>query len=512
MLLSTEELYLKVISQISARAQHRRMLEDDCAALLKSQSRKALVDKLLRTQNTHLQKFHPQVEWILAGLASDHGHSVFNKSKKKNKNNKTASGGGKIQKFIEVILKTQWRAPGPVPQPQGPGSPGGLNVGRPVDPNIMFGGLPNSSNTKIPLHHARSRHIARRDLPREARATWNSDHGITPASHHRPGRQRYWKHKVPWYPHPRPHPSNKSKDETTIEVSKPEFRFVKKPGKKTMTKTKRNNDKSARKSTRVYIELYKPGLYSHRKSSLDKSQTISAPNLPNLAHHPRPARFRAKSTSSQTPPSPLVIDEDNTYRPPPSPREAISVEEEKEVVEELFEEWEELTDKKGKKKSKRRRQNDSDSNVGISRALMRQVERQSHYRMMMERHSIERMTVEMTMQPHTPLSQFLKPVYEQRRGRTVAHMAGPNPSRHQPAPESYQPHMQKQYHVKLSEPERPRIFHSHRPTRQVHVQEVHDYSGDSDNGKEVPRESREVQATRLYKDRPSKIKTKHTHK
>ncbi|KAJ2987911.1 hypothetical protein NUW58_g4251 [Xylaria curta] len=93
MTVSTEELFLKVLGQISQRAKANRTLWDDYQWLLRSKRKRRLIDNLLRDQNAILQKDYPQLEWTLAGL-----EFTARKNQKPVQEAKT----------IQVILKTQF--------------------------------------------------------------------------------------------------------------------------------------------------------------------------------------------------------------------------------------------------------------------------------------------------------------------------------------------------------------------------------------------------------------------
>ncbi|KAI1161122.1 hypothetical protein F5B18DRAFT_629523 [Nemania serpens] len=95
--LSTEELFFKVLAQISQRAKLNRTLWDDYRELSKCRSKRTLVDNLLKEQNATLKKVNPQLEWTLAGL------ELMVRKK-----------WGRVQepRTITVILKTQF-----IPEP-----------------------------------------------------------------------------------------------------------------------------------------------------------------------------------------------------------------------------------------------------------------------------------------------------------------------------------------------------------------------------------------------------------
>ncbi|KAI8633626.1 hypothetical protein F5Y19DRAFT_489095 [Xylariaceae sp. FL1651] len=404
---STEELFLRVLTQVTRRANLGRSLQDDCAALLNSTSRRMLVNRLIEVQNVNLQISHPQLEWTLAGLGFESSHTATTRAngRKSKGREKFASEEAKdMMTAIEVILKTQWRTPGSAQQPRGPVSIGDPTSSGWLGPDVNFGGLPGGGVSGIPVSPGDPRYLAgARFVPvGGSRGGGNAISGI-----HDPD-ERGWGYPEPHSQlHSRPRPQHsETASHRPVMISEPEYVFVKEGGKKKKTNTKgkhkhKEGSRHRRRDVKVYVELRRPGsYYSKRSRSSDGGSpgTLPFPDppLPNPPSPPPP------------PPEPVHISV------PLQQTASEQEEEETEVVEELFEEWEELIDKKGKKKSKRRntmpgrgwrshvspkmKENDDDSDVGIIRMLMKQVEEKIQRKLMVERKSIKMMKVE-RMQP-----------------------------------------------------------------------------------------------------------------
>ncbi|KAL6408711.1 hypothetical protein AUP68_07657 [Ilyonectria robusta] len=395
--LSTEELFLKVLAQITQRASLGRTLRDDCVAVLESTSQKLVVDRLLRDQNDDLQRFHPQLEWTLGGLECQPSHVTAwsgpeSGEKRKGRKRTVATDHGKRKTAaIEVILKTQWRTPW---------------LGQPPRSSVGIGGPgPSGSVGPDPIHTG----------PR----LWTNT-GTDGTTQYRPNSEQQHKLPEPHTPHrprarPRPH-SELKKHRPVLVVREPKFVFLKEGGKKKAEKTGKARSKKKHQK-HISIELRRPGSYYRRsRSPHDGSPGPSA----SFVQAP-PAR----SLPPPPPPPPPGFRTAHVHIPPKQ-TDHERQREETEVIEELFEEFEELCEIKGKKKSKRpsrdpelkaRRQEEvrkaaeaavgsgfppdvslnPDSDTGITRRLMRQVERRSQQRMTLEQEHIENVKVDVVM-------------------------------------------------------------------------------------------------------------------
>lgn len=428
--LSTEELFLKVLAQTSQRARLGWTLQDECAAVLKTTNQKLVVNRLLRDQNQNLQRLYPQLEWTLGGLESlpsnltiwpglKSGGKRKEKGKKKKKQKRVApeDGNGETTS-IEIILKSQWRPPGLWPPP--PHGPGGLNgpvpVPGPLDPGPTI--IPPGASAKA----------NKKGTPRRRR---DSEQELARSSSNTPGRSFFCIQLNSRPKERKPGPV----------IREPKFVFVKEGGKKKAEKAgKAKSQKKYREQ--VYIELRRRGSYRRRSSSPENgSSEISGRPQPPL---PPPPLFRRQPAviQSQMPrppqmphppfrPQPPVVHSQQQQaqmqsKPPPPARTHVDMlqkererREETQVIEELFEDFEELHDRKGKKKSRRpsrvtelegigiiqstaakfsldsESESDSDSDsysdIAISRKLMRQVEKESQKRMNQEQERIEKM-------------------------------------------------------------------------------------------------------------------------
>ena len=336
---STEELFLMVLAQMTQRAKLNRTLPDDLAELLRSESRKGLVDNLLRNQNAMLQRNHPQLEWTLAGLE-------YTSWKKRKLAEET--------KRIQVILKTQW-----VPESRPSDSVGRgetwVQFGRGTGGHIRD--ISGGSMNGIPSTEVRTHRESNTRLPRT-----------------RAGPTR-----------PRPF----------IVVHQSQLMFIKTKGKG-KTSGKHEEDSGRRwylgndiRGSRIYIERRFPERYP---------RTPSAPSSHPLPPHPplNPATFiRFGDTNIPSPP------ESANVHAVLGEGEEMTLKEEKQIIKDLFAEWEELTDKKGKQKieirekSRRRTERydgdspDGDSDVGIIRMLMREIEKKSWTREMQRMREME---------------------------------------------------------------------------------------------------------------------------
>lgn len=366
MIYSTEDLFLKVLDQIAQRVKHNRTLQDDCRDLLKSDNEKKLLGHLLTNQNAMLQIQHPQLEWKLAGLkCTVHKKKPFETRK------------------IEVILKTEWRPefqPGDIAWRGRGAIPGDASVpGVPLDrgPGDGFPG-----GYGIPLGGGNAY---------EEGGNIHSRRG----QRHAPEVHAYPEE----YVHRHQHRARPVRPARVTVVRQPQFVLVKER-EKGMAKRKVQEDSERRRyiGSGVYVELRHPGTYgrsgSHSVSSLSSSSSSPPP-------HPRPRPPPTPGPPPGPPPPPLRPPLFTGPVPPPPPpiirdhRQEMTAEE-REVVEELFNEWEEVKDKKGKRKSSRSTPlvqkapgkfrhgdlewSDSDSDIGVSRRLMRQVEKMNKLR------------------------------------------------------------------------------------------------------------------------------------
>lgn len=119
MALSTEELFLKVLAQTTKRSKLRRSIQDDCKDLLRTSVQRLLVDNLIRDENMNLSIQHPFLELKLAGLSCKKRRTGFFSEETKS---------------IEVILKTEWAPEPPRRGPMAPGAGGGPSPPPPPPP------------------------------------------------------------------------------------------------------------------------------------------------------------------------------------------------------------------------------------------------------------------------------------------------------------------------------------------------------------------------------------------
>lgn len=391
---STEELFLRVLAQATRRAKSDRTLRDDYWGSLKKRSQRALVDELLQSQNLHLQRDFPELEWTIAGLETKTdpwaliaAHARSRAREKKTRNAITA---------FEVILKTQWRITRgygpPMPFPGGiwgptPVAPSGLGPGTGLPPGGGRGAPPDGyspQGTRSPFRGPPFPPGGGAEGGQGVPITLTTDDGRCGGPQPMP--------PIPVHSQTQPRESTQSKHRPKMVLREPKWVIVKEGGKKTK-KSKDKKQKSRRKDAgehnkrhmnkpRVYVELRESGRYyrpaaagpsggGHRPSSPPGPGISHPPPLtpplgsPGLSPPPRPAsdfvpadggRWRA-----HIPPAPPVA-----RPPPPQPthihmpsaqtqREEEQEEEEaEEVFEEILEEFSELTDTKGKRKNRRR--------------------------------------------------------------------------------------------------------------------------------------------------------------
>ncbi|KAK2601582.1 hypothetical protein QQS21_004900 [Conoideocrella luteorostrata] len=486
--LSTEELFLKVLAQITQRARLGRTLQDDCAAILKTTSQKLVVDRLLRDQNQNLQQFHSQLEWTLGGLELQPSHLTTGsrsksrgrkergkKKEKKKKKRGAPEDGNREMTSIEIILKSQQRAPwlssSSLPFPHGPGGiygpgainglagmnglgginvPGGIGhpggIGGPGGVNGPGGiNVPGDINGPGGINGPGPRAKTRNEgTPRQRQ---NSEQEFARSSPNTSDRSLS-----------RPQLKPRLKQHRSILVTRePQFVFVKEGGKK---KGEKADKTKSRKKYReqVYIELRRPGRYRRRSSSPDNvSPDPLASFIPDVLyppprHPPPPPPVSQSQPLPQMPPPSASFVPGAPYpppRPPPPPpavsqsqplpqmppppgyrprvhihvgtlqKERERQREEKQVIEELFDDFEELYGRIGKRKSARlsrmselnesrsqkphsrtaagpssaaKFSSDSDlyPDTATSRKLMRQVEKTSQIKMSQEQKYMEK--------------------------------------------------------------------------------------------------------------------------
>ena len=364
-----------VLAQIAQRAKLNRTLRDDRKEKLRSESQRTLVDNLLRNQNAMLQRDHPQLEWTLAGLECTVREKRWLAEETRR---------------IKVILKTQWvpgsRPGGPVGRDRawvqlGRGDPAGVGMHHGV--GIGKGGNVRAGQGQV--HATEGLHIGGGDINRTPYA---KVHAYRKSNAHRP-RTRAGP--------PRPRPP--------IVVRQPQLVFVREGGK---GKIKRNHEEDSGcrrylgndiRGSQYYLERRDPGSYRRSMSHDTSSRSFSpVPSSYPRPHHPllQPATvIRPGGSNIPLPPEPIHM------RAVPGNREEMTHEEEEQIIEDLFSEWEELTDKKGKKKKSRKRAKyyhraerhdvpDANSDVGISRMMMREIENESRNRAIMEQIRIRR--------------------------------------------------------------------------------------------------------------------------
>ncbi|KAK7992633.1 hypothetical protein PG988_001427 [Apiospora saccharicola] len=406
---STEELSLRVLAQVARRARHGRLLQDAYADLIRSASRRDLVETLLRNQNFHLQRYHPQLEWILAGLESGAQG--------------TATRAGRT---IEVILKTQLRpfdaemVPRVSTRLKDPSVSELLRAGSTLD-GVKVGG-----NSGI---------FGGRD--RGPRAPGPEPSSIVPNAH------------FPTRHHSRATKYGSLRNNAPEEAGGRRLVFLKetsnsggntRPSKKDGSRNDRTSQ-SQRRVTRLYVESRHPKSYGSREGSTSERGIAGQ----GRAHRQRP------------PPSPPIPSGPSSIQPAAT-QDNQNAEDELEEIHELFEEWDELKDKKGKKKSRRKRTDipipvivedkmgarltfvrdgiSLDPDVSISRMLMRQVEERSERKIERQTERVRKMAGEPMMMPSAR-----DRAYAQQRDRIV------QTSRPMPPKRAWE-------HVRMAEPRR----------------------------------------------------------
>lgn len=377
--LSTEELFLKVLSQTTQRAKLNRTLQDDCAAVLRTTNQRVTVHNLLRDQNHHLQNFHPEIEWTLAGLEPQPGpptaRSARERSKKRDGRKQTEfAAENRNSKAIEVILKTQWRTPWL-------GDPLGIGGPVPLEPLGPFGIGPVEGGQA------------------GAEKLWADPavEGATPSARYGRSLQRERTKPRPDNlspPHARPHrPSEIKRRKRPFVLQKPQLVLVKTGSNKKARETPGNAKPKRTHPREVYVELRRPGVRPQTRSTsrdgAPQPPTASFPIPPRMDYVPIPPRVPTPGYQPSLVPIP----------PPQTGRERW---EEMEVIEDLFESFGELRDPNGKDRSRRpgieaRLGMRSESDSGIVRGLMQRVERGSQQRMEMEQARIERAKLEARM-------------------------------------------------------------------------------------------------------------------
>lgn len=450
---STEELFLRVLAQAAQRAKSDRTLRDDYWDALRKAGQRGLVNELVQSQNQFLQRDFPELEWTIAGLETKTdpwaviaAHARSRAREKKNRKAITA---------FEVILKTQWRITGgygpPMPFPGGiggptPVGPSSLDLGLGPLPGDGRGGPPDGYRPQAPRGP-----LGGPPFPSEGGAGGGQDVPIiiTPDAGIYGGPQRV--PQIPVNSQTRQRESTRSRHRPKMVLHEPKWVLVKereKTTKKSKGKKKKGKQKDAgdddRQQTRkprVHVEFREPGRDhgtaaagpsggGHRpQSPLGPGIPYRPPFVPPLRPPPPPMPLSSFAYADgghrrvHIPPVPPVARAPPVARPPPpqpthihmsstqTQREEEEEEEEaEEVVEEILEEFSELTDTKGKKKSRRRRRpsewnmylpeqrfgsdaepirvserrreemdyrrrQDAEPDVSISRSLMRQVER-----------------------------------------------------------------------------------------------------------------------------------------
>ncbi|KAI0528331.1 hypothetical protein F5B22DRAFT_584657 [Xylaria bambusicola] len=363
---STEELYLMVLRQISQRSKLDTTLWDDYETLRKSRRKRVLLDNLLRDQNIILQREYPQLEWKLAGLAV------------------TARRSAEELGTIQVILKTHH-----VPESQH-GTPkisdrGQKSVGTAA--GSVFAG-----EVRVSPGSGRGE-ATRSGSTNHARQDQNGVNGITDEP----------VYVQPYAPYRPQHGFTKGRQ--GAELHQPQLVFVKE--RKEGSQYKHVKEKSIhwwwpwsnRRGAQVYVELRGQGsrIKSRRHGNDSRSTTrvqLSSqvaldPSSPSTLQHTSAWNGQVNMPSGSGQGHERINNtRRNTYEMTPREEEAI--------VEELFDEWDAVVGRT--KKGKRTRWyygNDDvrgdDSSVGASRRLMRRVERESGVRIREEIRQKEQM-------------------------------------------------------------------------------------------------------------------------
>ncbi|KAK5628878.1 hypothetical protein RRF57_004593 [Xylaria bambusicola] len=364
MAVSAEELYLLVLRQISQRSKLDRTLWDDYQTLRRSRRKRVLLENLLRDQNLILQRKYPELEWKVAGLAF-----TVSKSHKLAQDLKT----------IQVILKTQYapesqrgtpRISGEAQKPDGTVAGGVLAGDVSISPNGDRGGrgdATGSGSTKRASHDQ------------------NGGDG-TPVSNE----PVYVQPHAPYRPQ-----HGSAKGGQGVELHQPQLVFVKE-------RKRGNQDKDVKekgihwwwsranwRGSQVYVELRDSGStikkrgHGNDSGSPPRGRFSSQGGLglgsPSTLRHSSASNIQFNTLSRSGPGHDRINDAlINMY-------EMTSIEEER-VIEELFDEWDELVDRIRKKGKRSRRHygnvdaRGGDSSVGVSRRLMRRVEQQSRNR------------------------------------------------------------------------------------------------------------------------------------
>ncbi|KAK4225625.1 hypothetical protein QBC38DRAFT_445339 [Podospora fimiseda] len=371
---STEELFLRVLAQVTRRAKSDQTLLDEHLSVLKKQSQKTLVSGLLVWQNNQLQRDYPQLEWTIAGI--ELSSSPFNLVKKAWTDSNTTHGKMKTKSKrtaeFDVILKTQWRFPPLLPPPRRtfpePLPPGVRIVNHayevPLDRYPPFGAPP----THIPVVPLESTRILRPPQYREQSRTSApiiinvaEQEGVrdtaTARTAHRKAKQTL----------------------TPPTIYDPQFIFV--------DAGSRKDKKTNRKKKKVYIELRQPG---SRRQPPSHPNSEAGHNRPPLPPSP-PAYHQASKTfghSSYAQPPPMVApNQPSSQYIYPDIHEHISSETQEDDPEELAEELlDEFAEIQPESTQTRYRTSTIESErQSRSRELMRQVEEASFYRMRTER-------------------------------------------------------------------------------------------------------------------------------
>ncbi|KAJ5152914.1 uncharacterized protein N7482_009392 [Penicillium canariense] len=390
MALSTEELFLRVLAQTTQRSKMRRTIQDDCKSLLKSSVQKMLVDDLLRDQNMRLSLQYPLLELKLAGLAC-----------------KTRKAGffAEETRSIDVILKTEWALEPPDRGPMAPGGGlgppgfGGPAYGPGGPPYGPGGGGWDFNNNRDP--RALGGDTVRPGHP-NARPTTQTQPGI-------------------------PHVQSQAAPVRPVSATssrEPRLVFVREGGKgKTIRPIEESSHRvflwDERGGSKVYAENRRPA--SVRRSKVhDGFRASAAPAASASGLPPPPPPGGMYGTFPYAWSQPLMGGTSAYVQPQPPPPEPVyfagsgfpprptndnvqvlardmTVEQERQIIDELFAEWEDGVHNKGEKlnaetqayKKEEQRPSTYKQNavvrMGTTRRLMMEVEREAQKKETLEK-------------------------------------------------------------------------------------------------------------------------------
>ncbi|KAK3986484.1 hypothetical protein QBC44DRAFT_384061 [Cladorrhinum sp. PSN332] len=435
---STEELFLRVLAQVTQRAKSDRTLADEHVSVLRKRSQRGLVANLLAWQNGHLQRDFPQLEWTVAGLElSTSPLDVIARAWSGN----AAQGKRRTKSAaaaFEVILKTQWRLPPtflPPPPPPPPSGLRGIDISVPAGMNLFAPSPP----VQIPGGRVHSRlhfppgfgvpHDRASSQPLGIHIQGGQDRGtgipiITNDGYGGPS-----DHQVP-VPVIQSKQSKRRKHKSApLIIREPELVLVEEGGKKSKKGKRKDikNNKNSKSKKKVYVELRQPGIYNkarHYASGQDHPPypaSYPAPHprpLPTPAHRqPFPSASFSHSEWSHHPHPPPPAGPSqyqykfHTSRPPEAATTSYQQEEEEEeeeeeeseqVVEELLDEFSEATTvplEPTTAAGTESRRRSSHHRPSLSRSLMQQLEEASSRRISTETETMRIRLNSMSMKP-----------------------------------------------------------------------------------------------------------------